>query len=117
MIASVQYNDLRGTAAADVADFYNNSLQDYLLKTYKQYDSERYVCRGCVMWASGQVEVPSIGISFLCWDKTAEKFVHFSPKKGIDFNEAFSIFKRFEVVMGTDIADIEVNGDDYFDLI
>lgn len=28
MIASVQYNDLRGTAAADVSDFHMNSLQN-----------------------------------------------------------------------------------------
>ena len=32
MIASVQYNDLRGTAAADVSDFYMNSLQNYLIE-------------------------------------------------------------------------------------
>lgn len=42
MIASVQYNDLRGTAAADVSDFYKSSLQKYLMNTYKTYDSERY---------------------------------------------------------------------------
>ena len=28
MIASVQYNDLRGTAAADIADGYMNSLRN-----------------------------------------------------------------------------------------
>lgn len=48
MIASVQYNDLRGTAA-DVVDGYMNSLQKYLMDTYKKYDSNRYVCRGCTM--------------------------------------------------------------------
>ena len=32
MIASVQYNDLRGTAAADVSDFYMNSLKNYLIE-------------------------------------------------------------------------------------
>lgn len=35
MIASVQYNDLRGTAAADVSDFYMNSLQNYLIEKFK----------------------------------------------------------------------------------
>lgn len=117
MIASVRYNDLRGTAAADVSDFHSNSLQEYLMKTYKSYDSVRYACRGCVMWISGQREVPSLSISFLCWDKTTEKFVRFYPKKEMDLNEAFSLFKRFEVVMGTDVSDIDVNDDDCLDLI
>lgn len=117
MIASVQYNDLRGTAAADVSDFYMNSLQKYLVGTYKTYDSERYVCRGCVMWISDQMAEPSLSMSFLCWDKTAEKFVRFYPKKHMDLKEAFSLFKRFEVVMGTDISDIDVNDDDCLDLI
>ena len=117
MIASVQYNDLRGTAAADVSDIHMNSLQKYLKNTYKSYDSERYVCRGCVMWVSGQREVPSLSMSFLCWDKAAEKFVRFYPKKNLDLNEAFSLFKRFEVVMGTVVTDIDVTDDDYLDLI
>ena len=116
MIASVQYNDLVGTAAADVADGYMNSLQHYLSDTYQQYNSERYVCRGCAMFVSGQREIPSLSLSFLCWDKIAEKFVRFYPKKDIDLNKAFSIFKRFEVVIGTDVNDIEVNGDDFLDL-
>ena len=117
MIASVQYNDLRGTAAADVSDLCKNSLQEYLMNTYKTYDSERYVCRGCVMWISGQREVPSLSISYLCWDNIAEKFVRFFPKKDMDLNEAFSLFKNFEVVVGTDVNDIDVNDDDYLDLI
>ena len=54
---------------------------------------------------------------YLCWDKTAEKFVRFYPKKEIDLNEAFSLFKRFEVVMGTDVNDIDVNDDDCLDLL
>ena len=37
MIASVQYNDLRGTAAADVSDFYMNSLQNYLTLIPQHY--------------------------------------------------------------------------------
>lgn len=68
------------------------------------------------MFVSGQRETPSLSLSFLCWDKIAEKFVRFYPKKDIDLNDAFSIFKRFEVVIGTDVNDIEVNGDDFLDL-
>jgi hypothetical protein len=41
MKATVQYNDLVGTAAADISDFYNNSLQEYLQKRFPKYDSGR----------------------------------------------------------------------------
>lgn len=117
MIASVQYNDLRGTAAADVADGYMNSLQKYLIDTYDKYNSERYVCRGCTMYIGGQREVPFVSLSFLCWDKASEKFVRFYPHRDIDLNEAFSLFKRLEIVMGTDVNDIEVDDGDYLDLM
>ena len=69
------------------------------------------------MWISGQRDIPSLSMSFLCWDNVAEKFVRFYPKKTMDLNEAFSLFKRFEVVMGTDVGDIDVNDDDSLDLI
>lgn len=38
MKATVQYNDLVGTAAADISDFYNYSLQEYLQKRFPKYD-------------------------------------------------------------------------------
>ena len=63
MIASVQYNDLRGTAAADVSDYLNNSLQSYLEKTFDHYDGERFFCNGCKIWISGdsiEVEKPCV---------------------------------------------------------
>lgn len=34
MKAKVQYNDLVGTAAADISDYYRNSLQVYLKATF-----------------------------------------------------------------------------------
>lgn len=117
MIVSVQYNDLRGTAAADVSDLYMNSLQKYLMDTYVKYNSERYVCRGCTIYIGGQRNCPTASLNFLCWDKVAQKFVRFYPKKDMDLNEAFSLFKRFEVVIGTDVNDIDVNDDDCLDLI
>ena len=75
MIASVQYNDLRGTAAADVSDFHMNSLQKYLTDTSEKYDSDRYVCQGCTMWISGQSHSPSISLSFICWDRENDKYI------------------------------------------
>lgn len=47
MKATVQYNDLVGTAAADISDFYNNSLHAYLQKRFPKYASGRFSCIGC----------------------------------------------------------------------
>lgn len=112
MIASVQYNDLRGTAAADVSDFYMNSLQKYLIDTFVKYKSERYVCQGCTMWISGQRDTPSISLSFICWDRENDKYVRFRSQKDFSFEEVFSMFKRFEIVIGKDINEIEIDEDD-----
>lgn len=54
MKASVQYDDLKGTAAADVSDFHQSSLQNYLVGSYEQYDGDRYECYGCSIFISGQ---------------------------------------------------------------
>ena len=42
MKASVQYNDIDGSVAADVANWYNNPLQFFLLNTYESYYGEKY---------------------------------------------------------------------------
>lgn len=111
MIASVQYNDLRGTAAADVSDYYMSSLQKYLIDTFAQYNSRRFVCQGCTMWISGQQSNPSINVSFICWDRENDRHVRFRPKNSLSFEEVFSIFKRFEIVIGKDINEIEIDED------
>ena len=108
MIASVQYNDLRGTAAADVSDHCMNSLQIYLAKTFESYDSDRYFCHGCKMWVS---ERSMVSLSFICLDKIKGKFVSFRPDY-YSLENAFELFKRFEVVIGVDINEIEVDEND-----
>lgn len=109
MIASVQYNDLRGTAAADVSDSLNNSLQNYLVSKYKSYDGHRYFCNGCTMWISNG---GSVALSFICYDKEEGKYLRFLPERDYTYQEAFNLFKRFEVVVGVDINEIEINCDD-----
>lgn len=114
MIAKVQYNDLRGTAAADVSDFYRNSLQNYLEGTYKSYDSERYYCVGCTIWASDSGN--HVNVSFVCYDKQSGKHVIFEPMRDYSFEETFSMFKRFNVVIGTDINEVEILEEDRLQL-
>lgn len=108
MIASVQYNDLRGTAAADVSDFYMNSLQKYLSDTFEQYDSERYFCNGCTMFIG---ESDCAHVNFICYDKSTHQYIRMSPEREYSIRDAFLLFKRFEVVIGVDINEIEVCDD------
>ena len=110
MIADVQYNDLRGTAAADVSDFYRNSLQSYLESTFKSYDPKRYYCIGCTIWAGESGN--RVNVEYVCYDKQEGKHVVFEPSKEYTFEETFAMFKRFNVVIGTDINEVEVSSDD-----
>lgn len=109
MIASVQYNDLRGTAAADISDFYRNSLQEYLMETYEAYDAERYYCEGCDIWSSDSSNM--VNVSFVCLDKVESKHVILVPE-GYTYEQFFQLFKRFNVVMGIDINEVKVTDDD-----
>lgn len=117
MKASVQYNDLVGSAAADVTDFQRNSLQNYLVETYEQYDGNRYKCCGCSIFVSGQQVVSQGNIEFICLDNVENKYVKFCPLADMSLDEIFSLFKRFEVVIGKGIENIEVDNDDYHDLM
>lgn len=116
MKASVQYNDIIGTAAADISDFYQSSLQNYLVNSYEQYDGDRYKCCGCTIFVSGQNKNPQGNIRFVCKDTVDNKYVKFCPLRDLSLDEIFSLFKRFEVVMGNHIDQIEVKGEDYLDL-
>ena len=116
MKASVQYDDLKGTAAADVSDFHQSSLQNYLVGSYEQYDGDRYKCCGCTIFVSGQHEHSQGDIRFICKDIVENKYVKFCPLKDMSLDEIFSLFKSFKVVIGNHIDEIEVDGNDYLDL-
>lgn len=110
MKASVQYNDYRGTAAADASDF--GSLEAYLKG--RGVDTERY-------WPVG-VELDAgndgyISLGFICLDKErndqAVKVCFESKDKLEDF---IGLFKRLNVVLmwakGSDkYADLEPAAD------
>lgn len=100
MEAEVQYNDLKGTAAADVTDFFNNNLQHYLEKTFDKYDSNRYQCIGCDIYITGQSVSPSVHIQFICYDKINRKHVYLAPQKEMKTDEVLSLFKRLHIVLG-----------------
>jgi len=96
MKASVQYNDLIGTAAADITDgAHTHSLED--LGNLVGIDQERYTVVGISIYG---VERPYI--SFICVDKQLS-----TPEKEyivkISFSEVLEsveqILKRLEVVL------------------
>lgn len=105
MKASVQYNDIIGSAAADVADWYNNSLQSFLEKTFESYDCERYSCRGCSAYLGSE---NTVHVHFICLDKKTGDFVRFSPKDWWTIEQFLTLFKRLEIVIGKDINEVEI---------
>ena len=105
MIASVQYNDIVGTAAADIADMYFNSLQKFLIDSYSSYDGERFSCRGCSMFLGSR---NSAYVSFVCLDKKTSEFVRFITPEPLSIEQFFNIFKRFEIVIGKDMDEINI---------
>ena len=91
MKASVQYDDLKGTAAADVSDFHQSSLQNYLVDSYEQYDGDRYECYGCSIFISRQQIQPQGNIVFVC------KLVRNENKKLDSRRKLFKILNKFNM--------------------
>ena len=114
MKASVQYNDLIGTSAADVSDFYGNSLQIYLKATFPKYDSERYRCDGCSIFTSDSSD--KANVRFVCYDTQEDKYVYFEPLKEYFLKDIVNMFKRFSIIIGKGIDAVEISKDDWYDL-
>lgn len=117
MKARVQYNDLTGTAAADITDFSLNSLEKYLTDHFENYDTQRYFCVGCRLNLGGQIS-NTVNIRFICFDKEEQKYVYLCPVKDMSYEDAFSLFKRFDIVLGSDedISEINIGDEDWRDL-
>lgn len=117
MIAKVQYNDLTGTAAADITDFSLNSLEKYLTDHFDNYDTGRYFCVGCRLYIAGQSS-NTVSIRFICLDKEEHKYVYLCPLEDMSYEEAFSLFKRFDIVLGSNegIRDINISDEDWREL-
>lgn len=110
MEAEVQYNDLKGTAAADITDFCNTDLQNYLKATFKKYNFNRYQCVGCDIFISGQSISSNVHIQFICYDKINRKHVYLAPQKEMKTDEVLSLFKRLNIVLGqSGIDNIEID--------
>lgn len=104
MKAKVQYDDIVGTAAADISDFVNNDMQAYLVQTYPNYDADRYKCKGYSFYISqGQ----RANVEFICYDTQENAYARLTPvSKQITLENAFEMFKRFNIVIGKDIEEV-----------
>ena len=100
MKAKVQYNDFTGTAAADISDFYFNSMDEYIHSLSEKYDTSRYHCEGCEFWLAGTDE---LGIVFYCYDVKEKKIVPMSFNKSFKCSELFAMFKRLSIIIGQNI--------------
>ena len=94
MRASVQYNDFVGSAAADIADAFVNSMDEYLSVKSKKYDKTKYHCIGC--------ELRPYGI-----DMQTRQIVTMRFNSEFKLSDILVMFKRFAVVMGENIEDVD----------
>jgi len=97
MKASVQYNDFKGTAAADISDFSN--LNDFLKS--RGVDTERYNAIGADFYAGYS---DFFSASIICVDNersTEEKkyIVNIGFERELTKDEFFDLFKRFNVII------------------
>lgn len=98
MRAKVQYNDYKGTAAADDADGFK--LKNLLKQ--KGVDIERYEAVGTSFFSHySDVFTASI----ICFDNEEKKYVEFEFSPDIQRDDFFSLFKRFSVVITLDHTD------------
>lgn len=104
MEASVQYNDWKGTAAADIADEFVNSMDEYLTLKSQKYDKNIYHCVGCRLRPYG---IDKLDVVFYCREIKTGQIVQMCFNQEFGISEILVIFKRFAVVLGEHIDRIE----------
>lgn len=104
MKAKVQYNDYQGTAAADIADEFVNSMDEYLSLKSKRFNKDDYHCVGCELRPFG---TNKLDIEFYCRDLSTGRIVSMRFNQQFDLTELLVIFKRITIVIGEQIEDIE----------
>lgn len=107
--SNLQYGDWEGLVEADMADFYDNDMQKYLVMNFEQFDAKRYQCKGCRIYISNGKEA---SLDFIFLDKMKNKFVIAKQRNEMTIGQIFTLFKRFNIVMGENIKEIELNDED-----
>lgn len=104
MRAKVQYNDYVGTAAADVADAFVNSMDEYLALRSKQFDKTKYHCIGCELRPYG---MDKLDVEFYCRDLQTRQIVTMRLNSDFNLTDILVMFKQFAVLIGEHIEDVE----------
>lgn len=104
MKATVQYNDYVGSAAADIADAFVNSMDEYLSVRSKRFDKTRYHCIGCELRPYG---IDKLDVEFYCRDLQTRQIVVVRFNSEFKLSDILVMFKRFAVVIGENIDDVE----------
>ncbi|MBD8348950.1 hypothetical protein [Dysgonomonas sp. HGC4] len=103
MEAKVQYNDFKGTVAADGIDPHSAGVLVQFLEE-KGIDTERYNPVGFDFY-TGEREYCSFSI--ICIDNQEQNLVKFGFEKKQTLQEFFNLFKRFNVIGISKYARIE----------
>ena len=106
MKATVQYNDYVGSAAADIADEFVNSMDEYLSVRSKIFDKTKYHCIGCELRPYG---IDKLDVEFYCRDLQTRQIVTLRFNTEFKLSDILVMFKRFAVVMGENIEDVETS--------
>lgn len=104
MEANVQYNDFKGTAAADISDQFVNSMDEYLSFKSTKYDKNKYRCIGCELHPYGLNKLDAV---FYCKDLTTRQIVPMRFNQEFSVSELCVMFKRMSIVIGENIAEVE----------
>lgn len=104
MEAKVQYNDWTGTAAADIADAFVNSMDEYLSVKSIKYDKKRYHCIGCEMRPYSDSK---LDVVFYCRELQTGQILPMRFNQDFELAELLVMFKRFAVVLGEGISDVK----------
>ena len=104
MKANVQYNDLTGTVAADIADEFVNSLDEYLSIKSKLFSKAKFHCIGCEL---RPYNMETLDVEFYCRDLKTGQIVPMRFNQPFKLSELFEMFKRVVVVLGENIEDVE----------
>lgn len=115
MKANTQYNDLRGTSAADITDFSDNSIEKYLKNKFRNFDADRYIPVGCRIRISGDL---GGHIEYICKDLNTNTHVILQSNSEEPLEEIFSLFKRFDIVLKSkyDNEDWQIDQDNVVEL-
>ena len=115
--AGVQYNDFKGTVAADISD--NVGLANHLVSLGKAVEGERVV--GFRIASGGNRGTPVTDVSLVAYLLHSTEF-NPSPAtvRAVEIRvtpgEALAFFKRFDLVAtrrGVDFSDTQVDGPHY----